>query len=274
VALLTLGIFVGCLWPLIYSSMVIHELGHAAVALQRTSGPVTIRIGNLRTGHQLQVGRLRVLVSRHGLAGLCHFPKGQLSRSEHLVQVLAGPLANLIAGWVLVMAAIDMSSLWPVRAVLLLAAAVNLITGLGGLRPNHSRGEFTAGLPSDGLQAWYLLRGRPVPEWHRPATNPHTNARQSTVLTSEPGLPPHWTPADPAERRKFEAELRRALLPAQPGEDPIERHRLDAQLRVALIPAEETHKRLARMEREAESRHVASKIAPAAHDDPRPAPGT
>lgn len=165
---LTGVVCIGCAWPLILSAIVVHELGHAAVVLAKTTTVVTVRIGARKDARQVRIGRLQIVVSRHGLAGLCHFPRDQLSRAGHIQTLLAGPLVSLAIGAALVIPAIHVAL--PLRGPFFMAAFINAMTGVAELFPYRGVGRVNPGLPSDGLQAWCYLRRRPIPRRFPPAS--------------------------------------------------------------------------------------------------------
>lgn len=193
----TVVICVASAWPLIFAAVFVHELGHAAFALAKTSALVTIRIGAPRGARQLQIGRLRVVISLHRLAGMCHFAGDQLSPAGHVLHLLAGPVANLAFASMLLIGGIDSSA--SIGALFITASCINFITGFAELVPYRSFGKVYPGLPSDGLQAWCLLRGRPVPHWRpqpasgtRPAMSAALAERQRIAESSVP--PPSHRP--------------------------------------------------------------------------------
>ena len=180
-------VFLAAWWLLLRAAMLVHELGHAAYALQQTSGPVLVVIGGRGKSVKLKVGRLHILISVYGMSGICRFKPGSLSRAQHLKRILAGPLANLVVALLFVLPERHTAGLG--REVLGQAILVNALTGVVNLVPFYSQSGLIAGLPSDGLRAWSLLRGKPLsPPSPRPRqiTGSWRRRRVSPVLLTLP----------------------------------------------------------------------------------------
>src|SRR5205085_449294 len=79
----------------------------------------------------------------------------------------------------------------PLKGLLLTAAVINLITGMAELFPYRSSGQVNPGLPSDGLQAWRHLRGRPIPRW-----SPRASVDHGQRMTAFGPPPPYNRSAD------------------------------------------------------------------------------
>lgn len=143
-------------------SLIMHELGHAAVSLRQTSGPVVIQVGRAQNAKRISFGRLHLAISWSGSGGICRFrPDRPLSRGAQLKRVLAGPAVNVALA--LLLGAIALRTHGLVRTVILSGALSNALIVVVSLVPHHSRGGVTHGKPSDGLKAWSLLRGKPIP---------------------------------------------------------------------------------------------------------------
>lgn len=124
--LLIVAVFVAALLTPVLT--LIHELGHAAVALTRTEGLVTVRVGRSPAAWQMRFGRLRLQLSprpaRNEPAGLAtvHARLGFVGR---IVFLVAGPIADAAAaGAILALAIYARSTMFQIVGVLLLAAAL------------------------------------------------------------------------------------------------------------------------------------------------------
>ncbi len=87
-----------------------------------------------------------------------------------MIRVLAGPAASTILA--VTLAAAGAGAGGALGPVLLAAAALAAVQAVENLVPRHSVAPLTHGLPSDGLQAWCLLRRRPVPPPPPPPRGP------------------------------------------------------------------------------------------------------
>jgi hypothetical protein len=81
--------------------VLVHELGHAAVALARTEGLVAVRVGRSPASWRRRFGRLQlelsILPARNEPAGLAKI-HARLGSGSRVALALAGPLAQAIAG--------------------------------------------------------------------------------------------------------------------------------------------------------------------------------
>jgi hypothetical protein len=243
-------------------STLLHELGHAVAVAVIARRPSFVMVGR---GPWLTVRRGRVTVhfsmlAARGvrIAGVCRYDRLGLSWQQVGWIALAGPLAT--AGQ-LILGLTIAPLLWTHGPTARLLVALWTI-GLAGslvinLVPQRSRDP---GDWRDGTVA------RVAFACHKAGVPP---ASTDTAAAHDPAdaLPPHWAPADPEERRVFEAELRRALQPPQPGEDPAERRRLEAQLRTALTPPDETHRQLASVAQQRELERSETSTPPPGHRD-------
>jgi hypothetical protein len=138
-----------------------HELGHAAAALRFTQEGVRIRVGRAHPSARLRVGRLLVAFSPIGAGGRCTSSPA-MSRRQALIRVLAGPATNLVLAALfclggLFTAGTARTIMFMLTAVSGSQAALNLVPRRGTWNP------ITRGLPSDGLQALWLIRHQPLP---------------------------------------------------------------------------------------------------------------
>ncbi|MGZ4326951.1 MAG: site-2 protease family protein [Solirubrobacteraceae bacterium] len=226
-------------------STLLHELGHAGAVSLLGRRQSFVMVGR---GPWLTVKRGRVMVhfsvfATRGvrIAGVCRFDRSGLSWKQLGWIALAGPLATA-AQLILVLAMAPL--LWthgPTIRYLVVLWTIGLASSLViNLVPQRGKqpSDHATVTRRDGTQA------REAFARHRAGAPPLQPIRAEAAPDPEDDLPPHWAPADPDKRRVFEAELRRALLPPQPGEDPAERRRLETQLRAALTPPDETYRQL------------------------------
>ncbi len=140
---------------------VLHELGHAFMALLATRQQVGVEIGrNARA--RARLGRLRVLFGAKGLRyGFTRYDRSAVSRGRQTLVALAGPLASL-AGCVafawLAFASSPESWLWVLWLGLSIANFRILVVSLWPIayRPDGPEGEVWL---SDALDLWRLWRG-------------------------------------------------------------------------------------------------------------------
>jgi hypothetical protein len=89
----------------------LHELGHAVVALRVSEGPVHVQVGRPPAQLRFRIGRLQVSFSplpARGMpfAGLCLFQRTSRSVVRELVLLLAGPAMSALAAVALAAAAV------------------------------------------------------------------------------------------------------------------------------------------------------------------------
>jgi hypothetical protein len=139
----------------------VHEMGHAGAALKFTKASVYVQVGGATRARRVTCGRLVVSMSPLGPGGFCRSSRAGLTRRQALIGALGGCGANVLVGLLCVLAGLASSG--TARALLLALAALNALR-LHNLIPRHcSWNPVTRGWASDGLQAWCLLRGRPIP---------------------------------------------------------------------------------------------------------------
>lgn len=156
----------GLLWLVGVSALLgpmlvlVHELGHAAVALRLTSGPVLVGGPGKAAGWVLEGDRLQMqLAAGMFFGGRCDYDPQTLLRPRAEAWIAAaGPVASLLASLVLAVLALGTSE--PIAAVLVLGA-VGSGSGflLTALPITYELGMGTQ--DSDGRVIWRVLRGRP-----------------------------------------------------------------------------------------------------------------
>jgi Zn-dependent protease len=128
-------------------SLVVHELGHALVALRQTSGPVLVQVGKRDRAAQISLGRLHMSLALEGSGGVCFMrPDRRLSRGDQHKRVLAGPAVNLVLA--LLFGALALRTYGLVRVGCLSACLTNAAMTVINLTPHHARGTVNAGRPA------------------------------------------------------------------------------------------------------------------------------
>lgn len=249
-------------------STLLHELGHAGAVWLIARRQSFVMVGR---GPWLTVKRegvtvhFSVLATRGvRIAGVCRFDRSGLSWKQLGWIALAGPLAT--AGQLILLLAIAplLWALGPTIRYLVVLWTIGLASSLViNLMPQRRRepGDHATVTRRDGTQA------REAFARHRAGAPPPQPIRAEAASDPDGDLPPHWAPADPEQRRVFEAELRRALQPPQPGEDPGERRRLESQLRAALSPPDETYRQLASITEQRDRERSTGSTPPPGHRD-------
>lgn len=124
-----------------------HELGHALVALRRTSGHVTLGIGSERPPLcSFGVRRLHIQLA-FGIAGFCAYDRPPRTRLDIVLIAVAGPAASLLTAG----AAVVATATGTLPAVFGWTLAVAGLVQVGELWPQTYRADSDDPQPSDGL---------------------------------------------------------------------------------------------------------------------------
>lgn len=160
--LLTFGI---CLFIIAPLSTLLHELGHALMALALTSSSVSIQLGQkgrmwiAKLGSRLTI---RLFMEPGAIFGIYRLlPKPSLTRIQDIGITLGGPVTSLIL--LILFSGLGLTLGW--ADVWKLPAIINLIIVLNSGFPwsYPSWQGIHGGLPTDGLQLWRLIRQKPSP---------------------------------------------------------------------------------------------------------------
>lgn len=164
--LLVLGKFaclVVCYLSGIVGGVLLHEMGHALVALVATRQRVQLEVGSAGGACRCKLGRLALVFRARGLRyGATRYDREAVSRGRQAWVALGGPLASVAAvllfGWLLVNSLIG-DWAWVAWLGLLAANFRILIVAVWPMeyRPDGAAGEVWV---SDGLDVWRLLRSR------------------------------------------------------------------------------------------------------------------
>ncbi len=184
-----------------------HELGHAAVALRLTSGPVQVLVGRQSGLVRLSVGRLRVSIHLEpargvGWSGLCVYKSSGVPNDELLITA-AGPIASLL--WA-VLCTLSLAIWGPdLQTVGRIALAIGVVEGviafvyngaaallpeLVSKRPRSDGAKIRHALQAqNGLRALETTIGRPItePEMRNAA---RTGKLPEDVLRAKTSVPP------------------------------------------------------------------------------------
>jgi hypothetical protein len=143
----------------------IHEMGHACVALWRTTGPVVVVVAVPGLGVGRRVGRVQFAAQPvRGADGLCAYDQQGLAGWEIALVALAGPFASLVAAAATFALTPHVSGvlqglLWAMT----FGGALGGIVGALPLTFRTGKGDDAVDTRLDGLQARDALRGRPRP---------------------------------------------------------------------------------------------------------------
>jgi hypothetical protein len=158
----------------------IHEMGHAGLALWRTNGPVVVVIAAKRRLFALRSGRFHVEANQLvQCGGLCAYDPSDASRLDHAAIALAGPLASLLGAAVTAV-------LWAhtggaLHGLLSVATFGGILAGIVNALPLTYQARRRADAPRvrlDGLQALDALRR---PRVSFPAPPPPRDAKAGPV---------------------------------------------------------------------------------------------
>jgi hypothetical protein len=246
-ALLLFGGFAVFTFPFVLA----HELGHAAVGLLASDGPVNLRVGRSSGAWRGRIGRLRLKLhplmpgrsstESAGRAG----PEGSMAPAARLVMILAGPAASVTASALALLALLRVHG--PARTFLAGAVVLGVLHSIHSLVPFSRHGHRSDGrLALDTIR---VLRGRAIDTRERPqrfnamitgqeGAELRTRQRMETIgrgATRLLGLNPD--PRDPTASRAAQAAFGgwcwRHLDPVAAAQDP--------QVRQTLKTAYELH---------------------------------
>lgn len=158
----------------VFLLIVVHELGHAAVALACTKSLVLVRVGRVPGAVRGRVGRLQFSFDvRPGPGGDEYLTSvvANLTRRQRLAFALAGPGANLALAVLLVPVSLATSSPWSwavavTAALSALGTAENLLSrspesdGQQARAAVHDRDEQPPDELADAVGRWMALYGR------------------------------------------------------------------------------------------------------------------
>jgi hypothetical protein len=146
--------------------VVVHELGHASMALWRSTGPVVVRIAASRRRLALRSGRFQIEADAlTHCGGICAYDPTGLTRFDEAAIALAGPAASLAGALVTAL-------LWghtggPFQDLLAVATLGGVFGGVVNALPLTYRASKRDEAPVvrlDGLHALDALRRPRVPE--------------------------------------------------------------------------------------------------------------
>jgi hypothetical protein len=183
-------LWLGLLFALSPLWVLVHELGHAAVALVRTEGVVRVRVGRMPGRWRRRIGRLVLSIDPRPVTGVGGgtLSTARLGAGERVAFSLAGPIAQLLPAVVLVAAGLRLPGI-----LLAASAAWNLV-------PRRTETHC-----SDGWHLLEALRGRPTPH-----TETQDTAARAQLLFERPDVHLHPRNALLAPAANGDAMLLRA----------------------------------------------------------------
>jgi hypothetical protein len=137
--------------------VLLHEAGHALPALWFGEGPVAITVGCAKPALAVRVGRLSLSISPLGTRGECRSQTQTLAGPRAVAWVLGGPAASAVGAVAAALAAGQSEATG--RAVLSATAIVAAGQAVTSLVPRWAATPGGKPGPTDGLQAWSMLRG-------------------------------------------------------------------------------------------------------------------
>lgn len=141
---------------------IVHEMGHALLARVLTKENVRIRIGAGENIFKFKLMRIEVEISfKKMIHGHTAFNGNILSKMQTLLVLISGPLSSIIALAVGILTIYQTKLFTALDAVLVGWICSNLLCFLRNILPFYLQGadqKHSKGVPSDGLQIYWLLR--------------------------------------------------------------------------------------------------------------------
>jgi hypothetical protein len=181
----------GISWPLLGLTLIVvaapmalvHELGHASVAVLRLPGKVIVRVGGDDPTATFDLGRIAVrfhpVVRPWRFDAVCLFPD-TASRADTALIALGGPAASIAAGLFAIAGAQSVVPPGIAHDFLIYASLEALFSGFLSLVPMTLTDSRGVRMRTDGSLAIHAIRSRPtyVPrQWIRPTTPAVTRTR-------------------------------------------------------------------------------------------------
>jgi hypothetical protein len=142
----------------------VHELGHAVVAVRLTGRPARVQIGDDESALHVVVGRIDVWVNPRGGQPFCVFQTAGASPRDHALISLAGPAASALCVALLAAAAV---SLHDGPALVLGLAVLGAAIALNGMLTAVPHSDELG--PNDGASALEMIRRhRGTAAWRAP----------------------------------------------------------------------------------------------------------
>ena len=141
---------------------IFHEIGHALLAGILTKENVRIKIGASEKIFKFQLMSIKVEISlKKMIHGHTAYNGTNLSKMEILLILVSGPFFSIIALAIGILTIYQTKLFIALDAVLVGWICSNLLCFLRNILPFHLQGsdqKHSKGVPSDGLQIYWLLR--------------------------------------------------------------------------------------------------------------------
>jgi hypothetical protein len=188
----------------IFPLALIHEIGHAVVALGRVPGPVIVKVGRDRSMTTFGLGRMTFrldpIIRPGEFDAICTVELR--NPADKIFVALGGPLASLVVGLLAATAAYATHTSTTVQAVLVVVACLSLLEAVVNLLPRTRTNSAGLSLRSDGGRVVDALRERrqqqifrvPQRQWFMPTISPpdDTLGAASTDLATETEAEGTW----------------------------------------------------------------------------------
>jgi hypothetical protein len=190
----------GISWPLFFVTLavvaaplaLVHELGHAVIAVLRLPGQVIVRVGGDNPTATLDLGRIAVRfhpIVRPWRADAVCLISDTASRADTVLIALGGPAASIAAGLLAFAGAQSVVTSGTAHDILTYVAIEGLFSGFLCLVPMTLTDSRGVRMRTDGALAIRAIRSRPtyIPrQWIQPTTPtipPGSNLKTKTAPT-------------------------------------------------------------------------------------------
>ncbi len=147
----------------LYLSILLHELGHALLALLLTNQSILLKVGTSDNHLGFSLGRLRIELGLKGFQyGFTYYEREKESRLSQISVAMGGPLVSLVVMYLCSLWVLDTPLggwLWVIGFAFFVANIRILIVSLWPIkyRPFPDKDEVWL---SDALDIWRMLLGR------------------------------------------------------------------------------------------------------------------
>ena len=153
-------------WACIYLfrpiATLVHELGHALVAIILTKEKVFLTVGTGKPYTLWKGRRMEVSISiRNSIFGVTSFSENTTSRLVVFFILLGGPVSSIIFSILGMNSLLNFDLGLTAKSALIGWTCINILVFLRSILPMTLQGtsKISEGVPSDGLQLYKILRG-------------------------------------------------------------------------------------------------------------------